>query len=111
MKEDVARNGHGVLKVALDFVEDILGGAAEENCTGFGIGTLGNEGKVLVTNFLNLKETTPGPNVRFGNIINTIHDGGTGSARDTVVVSLADTAESSDVALKEVVLSEVFNAY
>lgn len=107
MEKHVARDGHGVLKVALNFVEDILGGTTEEDCASFGLGALSNESKVLITNFLYFKETTSGSNVGLGNIIDTIHDGGAGSACDTVVISLANTAKSSDVALEEIVLGEV----
>lgn len=107
MEKHVARDRHGVLKVALNFVEDILGRTAKEDCASFGLGALGNESKVLITNFLYLKETTSCSNVGLSNIIDTIHDGGAGSACDTVVISLANTAKSSDVALEEVVLGEV----
>lgn len=111
MKKHVSCDGHGVLKVALNFVEDILGGAPKKDCASFRVGALGNESKVLVTNFLDLEEATSSSNIGFGNIINTVHDGGTSSTRDTIIISLADTAKSSDVALEEVVLSEVFNAH
>jgi hypothetical protein len=46
MKEDVTCYRHGVLQIAFDFIKDIFGGAAEQNCAGLGISTFGDEGKV-----------------------------------------------------------------
>jgi hypothetical protein len=49
--------GHvdGVLQVALHFVEDVLGGAAEQDGARLRILALLDEGEVLVTDFTDLK--------------------------------------------------------
>jgi len=56
MEHDVARDGHGVLQVALDLVEDVLGGSAQQNRAGLGVAALGKEGEVLVADLADLEE-------------------------------------------------------
>lgn len=46
MEEDVTGNRHGVLEVSLDLVENILGGAAKENCARFRVLAFGDESEV-----------------------------------------------------------------
>ena len=62
---------------------------------------------ILIANLLNLKETAMCTNIRLDDISHTIHNSGVDCTRDTVVVSLSNTAECRDIALEEVMLSKV----
>ena len=52
---DVSGDVDGVLEVALNLVEDILGGPAEQNGAGLGVLALLDEGEVLVTDLTDLE--------------------------------------------------------
>ena len=65
MEHDVARDGHGVLEVALDLVEDVFGGATEEDGAGFGDFALADEGEVFVADLFDFEEAAMGPDVGF----------------------------------------------
>lgn len=108
MEHDIACNAHGILQVSLNLVEHVLGGAAEKDGAGLGVLALGKEGKVLVANLLNLKQTASGANIRILEILYPVNDCGAGGTSYSVVVGLSDSAESCDVGLHEVVLSEVY---
>lgn len=43
IKHDVAGNEHGIVKVPLDLVQDILGGTAQKEGAGLGLLALDNE--------------------------------------------------------------------
>src|SRR4051794_12639167 len=60
VEDNVAGNGHGVLQVALNLVQDILGRTAQQNCAGLRVLALAHECEVLVTNLLNLEQTAAG---------------------------------------------------
>lgn len=107
VEDHVAGNGHGVLQVTLDLVQDILGGTAQQDSAGLGSRALAHECEILVTNLLNLKETAAGTNVGFLDVVDTVNDSGTSGTGDTVVVGLTDAAESSDVVLDQEVLCEI----
>lgn len=62
---------------------------------------------ILITNFLNLEETTASSNIRLCDIIDTVDNSGASRTSDTIVVSLSDTTKSSNVTLEKVVLSEI----
>lgn len=66
---------------------------------------------ILITNFLDLKKTTSGSNIRFSDVIHTVHNGSTSSTGDTVVISFSDTAESGDIALQQVMLCEIYKQH
>lgn len=95
------------MQVALDFVQDVLRGPTEKNRTGFGVLALCEVGEVLVAELGDLEETTLGTNVGRGCGEDGVDDCGTGGSCDTVVVRLADTADSCDVGLDEEVLREI----
>ena len=50
VEDDVARDGHGVGEVALDLVQDVFGGPAEEDRAGFRGLAFGEVGEVSVIN-------------------------------------------------------------
>lgn len=107
-EHDVAGHAHGVLKVALDLVKNVLGRAAEKDGAGLGVLALGEEAKVLVANLLNLEQTAPSADVRFLKILHSVDDGGAGRTSYSVVVGLAHTAQGCDVGLDEEVLGEIY---
>ena len=69
----------------------------------------GRGGCELVSNLLNLEQTTLGSNVGHGEVANTVDDGGSRRTRNTVVVRFPDAAEGSDIGLHEVVLGQVWH--
>lgn len=107
VEDDVARHAHGVVQVALDLVEHVLGGPAEEDGAGLGVIALGQEGEVLVADLLDLEEAALRADVGLLELLDAVDDGGARGAGDTVVVRLADAAEGGDVGLDEVVLRKV----
>jgi len=108
VEDNVAGNGHGVLQVALDFVQDILGRATQQDGTGLRGLALAHECEVLVTNLLNLEQTAAGTDVGLLDIVDAVDDGGTGGTSNTVVIRLAHTAKGGDVGLNQVVLCEIY---
>lgn len=57
MEHDVAGDGHGVLQVSLDFVEDVFGGSAQEDGACFWGFAFGDEGEVLVADLFDFEES------------------------------------------------------
>lgn len=108
MENNVTRNGHGVLEVTLNLVDDVLRWAAEENCASLGVLALPEESEVFVTNLLDLEETAPSSHVGFLDIVHTVDNRCTRSSGDTVVVRLPHSAERCDVGLHQKVLCEIY---
>lgn len=107
VEHDVARNAHGILQVTLNLVEDVLGGAAEENRACFGLLALGQESEVLVANLLNLEQTAFRADIRFLKVLDSVHDRSACGSRNSVVVCLPHTAQGCDVGLHQVVLCKI----
>lgn len=107
VEDDVPGNGHSVLKVPLDLVDDVLGRAAEKDSASLGVLALSEEGEVLVANLLDLEKSALSSNVGLLEVVDTVHDGRTRGSGDTVVVRLSHTAEGCDVGLHQVVLGKV----
>jgi hypothetical protein len=95
------------VQVALDLVQDVLGGTAQQDRAGLGVLALCEVGEVLVAKLGDLEQTALCTDV--GRLCGEdgVDDGGTGCACDTVVVCLADTADGCYVGLDEEVLGEV----
>lgn len=108
--DDVPGDAHGILEVPLNLVQDILRRSTEKNSAGLRILALGQESEVLVANLGNLEETTLGTNIGLGQRLDRVDDGGTCSASNAVIISLADTTQSGDVVLDKVMLGEVYNS-
>ena len=104
MEHDVAGDGHGVLEVALDFVEDVFGGPAEKDGARFGVFALRDEGEVFVADFGDFEKAAVGADVGFLDVVDAVDDRGARGARDPVVVRFADAAEGRDVVFDEEVL-------
>jgi hypothetical protein len=107
VEDNVAGNRHGVLQVALNLVQDILGRTTQQNCAGLRGLALAHECEVLVTNLLNLKETAAGTNIGLLDVVDTVDDGGATGTGNTVVVGLPHTAEGCDVSLHQEVLCKI----
>ena len=107
VEHDVSGDGHGVLKVAFDFVEDVFGGPAQQDGACFWDFAVGDEGEVFVADFLDLEEAALGAHVGFLQVVDPVDDGGSGGAGDAVVVCFADAAKGGDVVFDEEVLGEV----
>ncbi|KAI6751834.1 hypothetical protein HG531_006530 [Fusarium graminearum] len=105
-EHDVSCDTHGILEVALDLVEHILGGTTEEDSAGLGVLALSKECEVLVANLLDLEETASGAHIGVLEVLYSVDNSGTSGAGYSVVVGLSDSAESCDVGLHEVVLSK-----
>ena len=108
MKHDVAGDAHGVLEVALNLIENILGRTTEQNSAGLGVLALGEVGEVFVADLLNLEQAAPRADIGVLEILDPVDDGGAGGAGYSVVIGLADTAEGADVVLEEVVLGKIY---
>ena len=54
--DDVASDAESVLKIALNFVEDIFGGATENDRASFGLLALSEEREVFITNLVHLEK-------------------------------------------------------
>ena len=77
LEEDVSGHVHCVVKVPLDFVQNVLAGAAQQNGARLGILALLNEGEILIADFANLEETGLGSDVRLCDLVGSVDDGGT----------------------------------
>ena len=107
---DVPDDLHGVLEVALDLVEDVLGPAAEEDGAGLGILALIEEGEPLLPDLAHLEQAALRADVGFLDLVGPADDGGSGGPGHAVVVRLAEAAEGRDAGLGEVVLGQVGHA-
>ena len=101
---------HGILKVALNLIQHVLGPATEKDRAGLGILALLEEGEPLLSDLAHLEQTALGTDVGFLNFIGTADDGGTGGAGHAVVVGLAEATEGGDAGLGEVVLGQIGHA-
>ena len=95
------------LKVTFDFIEYVLTGSSQQNCTSRRILALLNEREVLFAKLTNLEETASGSDIGFGKFVRTVDDDCTTGASDTIVVGLADTADSRNARLDQEVLGEI----
>jgi hypothetical protein len=96
------------VQVALDLIQDILRGAAEQDSACLGVLAFCEVGEVLVAKFGNLEQTALCTDIRRGRSEDRVDNGGTGGSCDTVVVRLADAANGCDVGLDEVVLGKIY---
>jgi hypothetical protein len=86
MEHDVPRDTHGIVQITLNLIEDIFGRATQKDGTCVRILALGEEGKVLVANLLDVEKTTLGADIRSLDVADIVDDCRTGSAGDAVVV-------------------------
>lgn len=107
VEDNIAGHGHGILKVTLDLVKDVLGGATKKDGAGLGRFAFPEEGEVFISDLLNLEQTALGANVGFLDIIHAVDDRCASGSGNTVVVRLSHTTESCNVGSGKEVLSKV----
>lgn len=108
MEDNVPSHRHGVLKIPLNLVQDILGRSSQQDCACLGLLALPEESEVLVADLLDFKQSALGTNIRLLEILHTVHDRCAGGAGNSVVVRLSHAANSRDVVLDQEVLSEIW---
>eukprot|EP00128_Syssomonas_multiformis_P003160 Colp12_sorted_trinity150504_noHs@31453 len=110
INHNVAGHVHGILKVALDLHEHILGGTTQKDGAGLGLLALGDESEVVVANLLDFEETSTGTDIRLLELLSAVDNSGTACTGNAVVISLANAAKSSNIVLDEVVLGKIGQA-
>ena len=73
----------GVLQITFNFVEDIFGSSAKQNCASFGIFTFFNKSEVFITDFSHFKESSTGTNIILRDFISTVDNGSSTSTGNT----------------------------
>jgi hypothetical protein len=107
VEQDVASHAHGILQIAFDLVENVLGRTSEEDCASLGVLAFGEEGEVLVANLFDFEEAALGAHVGVLDVLDSVYDGGASGTGYSVIVRLAHSAEGRYVGLHEVMLSQV----
>ena len=95
------------MEVSFHFVEDVLGGASEDNGTGGGSFALDEEGEVVVADFADVEQSALCSDIGFLDLFGSVDNFGAGYSGDSDVVGFSDTADAGDVAFEEEVLGEV----
>ena len=80
VEDDVAGHVHGVLQVALDLVEDVLGRAPQQQRARLGVLAPDDERVVLVADLVHVKDAGAGAHVRLLELVRAEHDVGPGRA-------------------------------
>ena len=96
---DVPGDVERVLQVPLDLVEDVLGGAPQEDGARLGVLATLDEGEVLVADLADLEEAAAGADVGVGDLLGAVDDGGTAGARHPQVVGLSQPPASGQLSL------------
>ena len=104
LDHDIARHIHGVLKVALHFVEHVLARASQYDRARLGIRALLDVGVVFLAYLADLEEATARADVFFADLVRSIDDGGAARARHSIIVGFAKTSQRRDVSFQQVVL-------
>jgi len=108
VEHNVTCNTKSVVKVALNFVEDILRGSSEDDRASLGCLALSHEGEILVSDFLNLEEAAVSADIGILELLGSVGNSGTRDTGNSVVVGLTDTSDDSAVSVfHEEVLSSV----
>merc|ERR1712007_74650 len=94
--DNIPGNIHGILEVPLNFHQDIFASPPEENCAGFGVLALREEGKVLITELLDLEESALSANITLLQLFSPVDDLSSNCTRNTVHVTLTQAANSTD---------------
>ena len=108
---DISGNVHSIEQVPLDLHQDIFRGTPQQNSTSLRVHTLGQECKVFLSEFLDLKQTTFCSNISFLELLGPVDNATSDSTGDTVHVRLSETTDGSDVGFEEEVLGKVRNTF
>ena len=110
VNDDIAGNTESILRVALNFVEDIFGGTTKDNRASVRLLALGEEREIVVTDFVDLEKCAVLSNIRFLDFFRAVDNGGTSCTSNTVVISFTETAENRAISvLEKLVESEITN--
>lgn len=104
---DIFGDSETVVEVSFHFVEDVLGGASEDDGTGGGSFALDEEGEVVVADFADVEQSALCSDIGFLDLFGSVDNFGAGYSGDSDVVGFSDTADAGDVAFEEEVLGEV----
>lgn len=99
----VLSHGEGVLQVAFNFVEHILGATSKENGAGLGVLAFQEVGEIFVTNLGHTEQAGLFTDIRFLYFVRTVDDLGTSDTGNTLVVGLADSANHGNIVFLEMV--------
>ena len=108
VEDDIPGNGHSILKVALNLVDNVLGRTTQKDGASLRVLAFSEEGEIFVADLLDFEQSTSRSYVRFLEVIDPVHDRRTSGTSDTVVIRLPHSAESCDVGLHQEVLCEVW---
>ena len=110
VEHGVTCDGHRVLQVTVDLVEDVLARPTEQDCARLGRNTLVKEREVLVTELLDVEQPAPCADIGLSEVVDAVDNDSADSTCDAVVVALADTAQCGDASLEKMVLRKVADA-
>ncbi|GIX61835.1 S-layer protein, putative [Babesia caballi] len=110
LEHDVAAHVDGVLQVALDLVEHVLGRPAKHDGAGLGVRAVDEVRVVLVADFPDLEEAALGADVARQQLFGAVYDCGARHAGQPVGVRLADAPDAADAGLGQEVLRQVRDA-
>mmetsp|Transcript_17332 Transcript_17332/g.40396 ORF Transcript_17332/g.40396 Transcript_17332/m.40396 type:complete len:230 (-) Transcript_17332:818-1507(-) len=96
-----------ILKVALHFVQHILGRTAQNNCACLWILALHQEGEVLVAYLLHSEEAAPGSHRSLCQLLCAVDNVGAADFGNPRVVSFSQASDDRDVCLQQEVLCQV----
>jgi hypothetical protein len=77
VEEYVTCNTEGILQVALNFVEDILGCSTEDDRASVGFLTVGQEGEVIISNLSDFEKSKVGSDIRLLEFFGSVDNSGT----------------------------------
>lgn len=107
MEHNITSHSHSICQISVNLVEDVFRRTSEEDGAGFGVFALGKEGEVFVANLLDLEKSAGSSYIGVLEILDSVDDCCASGSGDSVGIGLADSAESSNIGLQKVMLSEV----
>mmetsp|Transcript_15100 Transcript_15100/g.40496 ORF Transcript_15100/g.40496 Transcript_15100/m.40496 type:complete len:278 (+) Transcript_15100:132-965(+) len=111
VQDDVARDAHCVEQVALDFVQNILGAAAQHDRARLWRRAVDNVREILIADLAHLEKPSFGADVRLFQIFRTIDNSRTSSARDAIIIRLAQPADAGHFCFLKQVQSQIRDAF
>ena len=97
------------MQISLNLVENVFRRTSQHDGTGLGVLALCEEGEVFVTDLGDFEQTALGTDVGGNGGKDRVDNSCTCRTCNTVVICLANAADSGDVGLDKVVLREVWS--
>lgn len=82
------------MEVPLHFIEDILGGASQENGAGSWRLALDEVREVLVTNLPDIEQTALSSNIGLLNLLGPVNNLSTGDSGDSDIIGFPDSSDA-----------------